>query len=383
MKEKYQYITTLMLACTCLLLTSCSSQDNTHQPKLVTVESHTATGSLFFSGIIQPLKTVVVTSPVEGTIIDIPFHYGDLVKTSQPIFTIASTKFQADYKAALMQYVKAKNEFNTSQSQLQEAEFLHKNQLISDDEFKMKQSNFYSAQLALIQNKDALASLLKQLNVKNVNLYALTIADIDKITQALHLQADAENLHIFAPADGIALLPAKSEEEHKKWRKGDAVKPGDVLTIIGDLHGLMIGIKVNELTVNKLHSGQKIKVTGIAFHDYSLEGEITAIDKQGESTGGAVPTFAVEITVPRLTTEQQNNIHVGMSAKVEITPDETPHLSVPITAVTEKNGIAYVKKWNEKMKKSVETPIKVGQTTEDAVIVLANLQAGDKVVAPY
>src|SRR3990167_786955 len=298
------YLLLALLSCIGFL-SGCSSQENT-KTHIMTVEAHAPTSSLFFSGIIQPIKTVVVTSPAEGTIIDTQFHYGDPVKPSQPLFTIASSKFQADYKSALMQYVKAKNEFNTSQSQLQEATFLHKNELISDDEFKTKQSNFYSSQLSLVQAKDSLASLLKQLDVKNVNLYTLTIADIDKINQALHLQADAENLHIFSPAEGVALLPAKGEDEHKKWRKGDAVKPGDVLTVIGDLHGLMIGIKVNELTINKLHLGQKIKVTGIAFHDRSLAGEITAIDKQGESSNGAVPTFSVEITVPHITPEEQN-----------------------------------------------------------------------------
>src|SRR3990167_9267620 len=145
----------------------------------------------------------------------------------------------------------------------------------------------------------------------------------------------------------------------------------------------MIGIKVNELTINKLHLGQKIKVTGIAFHDRSLAGEITAIDKQGESgSSGGVPTFSVEITVPHITVEEQSMIHVGMSAKVEISPEEASQLTVPIAAITEKNGVAYAKKWDDKSKTATEVSVKVGQTTEDAVVVLANLKAGDKIVVP-
>src|SRR5580700_10602584 len=118
-----------------------TSSEKTHK-NIIKAELKPIQTRYYYTGLIQPLKTVVVTSPAEGVIEDMAFHYGDKVNAKQPLFTINSDKFQTDYKNALMQYIKAKTEFNNSRSQLTEAEFLHKNELISDDDFKSKQTTF-------------------------------------------------------------------------------------------------------------------------------------------------------------------------------------------------------------------------------------------------
>lgn len=368
----------------CLLslsLLACSRQPHS-RPRTMTAESHPFSTTLFYSGVVEPLKTIVITSPAEGVVIDMPFQYGEQVKAGQLLFTLSSSKFLAEYKNTLMQYVKAKSDFNNSQTQLTEAKFLHNNQLISDDEFKTKQSNFYSNRLALLQEKDALTELLQQLDVKGANLYSLTIADIDKITQALHLDVNSESLRILSPAVGIILSPIKTEEENKKLLKGDTVKQGDVLAVVSDTNGMSIKIKVNELTINQLQIGQKVKVTGVAFPEYILAGEITRIDKQGESSNAGMPTFSVVVAVPTLSVAEQNDIHIGMSAKVEIDIENQPQVTVPITAVTEKNGAAYLQIYDPKKKVVREVPVKTGQTTADAVAILSKLKPGEQIVIP-
>ncbi len=132
--------------------------------------------------------------------------------------------------------------------------------------------------------------------------------------------------------------PAKMKKKIKKLIKGDAIKQGDVLAIIGDIEGISVQIKVNELTINQIKLGQPVKVTGIAFPDYILDGKITRIDKQGEASNGGLPTFSAEVVVPHLTEAEKKEIHVGMSAKVEINIEEDKQIMVPITAVKEKNG---------------------------------------------
>ena len=363
---------------------ACKEQPSVEGGHIVTITAQSLTNSLFYSGTIQPLKIVVIPSPADGVVIEMPFQYGEEVKSGQLLFMISSTKFLSDYKAALMQYIKAKSEFNTSQTQLAEADFLHKNQLISDDEYHTKKSNFYGSQLTLLQAKDALANLLQQLKVKEVNLYDLTITDIDKITQAMHLEkgSDNESLRIISPVAGVVLSAVKGEEENKKISKGDMVKQGDVLAIIGDLSGLSVRIKVNELTINQLKVGQKVKITGIAFPEDSLNGEIAEVDHQGESSGGGLPIFEVAIIVPHLTKAQQQLIHVGMSAKIEIGIEETSQITVPIAAVTEKEGIPYVNWYDEKNHQLKEIAVKTGKTTIDSVAILAGLKAGDKIVVP-
>src|SRR3990167_2057007 len=169
-----------------LYLQACSSEDVKGKQTIITAESHPIHSTLFYSGIIQPLKTLVIPSPADGVVIAMPFQYGEAVQAGQLIFTLSSNKFLTDYKAALTQYVKAKNDFNTSQSQLTEAKFLHKNLLISDDDFKMKQSNFYSNRLALLQAKDTLEGLANQAAIKDIDFDRLTSGDFDNSVRAMH-----------------------------------------------------------------------------------------------------------------------------------------------------------------------------------------------------
>lgn len=383
MKKKHLlYLLAILIFCW-LILKACSSPNELTKQQIITVKTEQPTNTLYFSGIIQPLKTLVVPSPTDGVVIDVLFQYGDMVKAGQRLFLIASTKFLTDYKSALMQYIKAKNDFNTSQMQLSEAAFLHKHELISDDDYKTKQASYYAAQLALAQAKDALENLLFQLNIKNIDLYKLTIADVDKITQALHLQKDSENLIILSPATGFILAANKNDDETKKIAKGEVVKQGDALAMIGDLDGLSVHIKVNELTINQLHLGQKIKVTGVAFPEDTLIGEISRIDKQGETTNGGLPVFPVTVVIPHLTEQQKKIIHIGMSAKVEVNIDEAMQIMVPVEAVFEKDGQFYVEFYDETTGKTKEIIVNTGKTTTDKVVILSGLKVGDKIVVAH
>lgn len=365
-----------------LMLAACSREPKIKNGHLETISPHASSSTLFYSGSIQPLRSLVLTSPVDGTVVEMPIQYGEAVEPGNLVFMLSSAKFLTDYKSALMAYIKAKSDFNTSKVQLSEGEFLHKNLLISDDDYKMKQANYYSNRLVLLQAKDALENLLQQMDIKDIDLYNLTIADIDKIDKAMHLQKKSENLRILAPASGVLLAPAKSDDDNKKIVKGDTVKQGDVLAVIGDMGGISVRIKVNELTVNQLKVGQKIKVTGIAFPDDVLEGNISRVDRQADSSNGGIPSFVVEVAIPALTKPQQNLIHVGMSAKVEINLSDEPRMMIPVKAIVEKNGSSYVKRYDKTARKIQEVLVHTGKSTPDSVAVLAGLKAGDSIVVP-
>lgn len=368
-----------LLICFMLSLSACSKSDTkVDSEKYITVQKESLTDSLFYSGNIQPLKTTVITSPADGIIVNMPFEYGDMVQANSELFEITSEKFLSDYKTAFMQYLKAKSDFDSASTQLSEGKFLHKNELISDDDFKSKESNFYAAQLALLQAKDALQIYLHDLNLKDVDFYKLTIADIDKITNAMHLKINAENLSILSPANGIMLGQLKGDE-NKKFNNGDAVKQGDVLAIIGDMTGLSVKVKVNEMTINQLQIGQAVTVTGLAFPDFVLHGKIASLDRQGEISGSDMPTFSIEVIVPTLTEAERKEIHVGMTAKVQIAMNSHPEIVIPITAVQEKDGQAFVKILRKHQ--LAEKMVTTGKTTQDSVTITSGLNVGDKILA--
>jgi len=379
--NKYFQFFCLMMVSLCLM--ACSRESSVNQSHIIIVKEKGFSNTLYYSGTIQPFKTVVVTCPVDGVIVDMPFQYGELVNTHQLLFKISSAKFLTDYKAALMQYIKAKSDFTNNKTLLSEATFLHKNQLISDDEFKMKQSTYYASQLTLLQAKDTLENLLHQLGINKLNPYQLTIADVGKITEEMHLKMNAEHLQITSPVKGMVLSASKNENENKKMMKGDAIKQGDTLALIGDMSGITVRIKVNELIVNQLKNGQTVKITGIAFPDEILQGEIIRIDRQGESSNGGFPTFNVEVSVLKLSESQQHIIHAGMSAKVEIDIKEGNQIMIPIATVSEKNGETRVEKINTATGKIESVAIRTGKTTVDSVVVLSGIKSGDRIVIPH
>ncbi|EKD55118.1 MAG: macrolide-specific efflux protein [uncultured bacterium] len=353
---------------------------------VITVASHPFSRTLYYSGVVQPLKTVVVTAFSDGVIENMAFHYGDVVKEGQLLFSISSEKFQTDYKVALMQYIKAKTDFVNNKSQMQESEFLHKNQLISDDDYKAKKINYYNAQLVMIEARDALDRMMKQIDLRGTNMYDLNIEDVDKISHVLHTEENTGRLHLLSPVSGVVLLPNKDDSadgELKNVMQGDQVKQGDVLAVIGDTSGLKIHINVSEFNINQLKMGQKVEVTGAAFPNFTLEGEITAIDRQGHSAQSGLPIFPVDVTVLHLSTAEQDVIHMGMSAKVAILIENGDQIIVPIQAVFQKNGQSYVKVEDKKTGAFRDVLVTTGQTTLDSVVIESKISAGENIVLPH
>lgn len=364
------------------LLVACSKESQKTSTTIYTATMEKVNHNLFYAGSIQPLQATVVQAKTEGVVVNMAKQYGESVKPGELLFVVSSTKFLGDYKTALLQYIKAKNEFHQSETQLNEANFLHKNQLISDDEFKLKQSSYYANQLGLIQAKDALKIFMTQMNVSEETLFNLTIADIDKVKEAMHLTNHSENLNIVAPIGGVLLAPYKSDDENKKIRQGETCKEGDVLAIIGDMSGIAIRIKVNEFAINQLALGQRVKITGVAFPEEVLFGNIRHIDHQGEGVVSGQPTFSVDVEVRNLSQKQRRLIHVGMTANVEIELTTEKQLMIPIKAIQENKGIASVNVYDKKTKRAVATAIKTGKSNLNRVVVVSGLKEGDQLVLP-
>lgn len=372
-----------LLLCSCFIfLFGCGKETKQNTNNLYTVTLSNVNHNLFYSGSIQPLKATVVQSKTEGVIVGMAKQYGETVKKNELLFVVSSSKFLSDYKTALLQYIKAKNEFHQSDTQLNEATFLHKNELISDDEFKLKQSAYYANQLALLQAKDALKIFMNQMNVSEDKLFNLTIADVEKVKEAMHLTNHSENLNIMSPLDGVLLAPYKSEDENKKIRQGESCKEGDVLAVIGDMSGISIRIKVNEFAINQLALGQRVKITGVAFPEDVLTGSISHIDHQGEGVMSGQPTFSVDIEVKQLTARQRKLIHVGMTANVEIELGKEKQLMIPTSAITENKGTATVNRYDKVSKRVQEAVIKTGKSNLNQVVVLSGLKEGDQLVMP-
>lgn len=366
-----------------LFLVACSRDPKLPNADIITVKSDVFTNTLYFNGVIEPMNVTVLTSPMDGAVVDLGFQYGDVVKQGQPLFYISSSKFITDYKVALLEYVKAKNDFDQSKTQMNESAFLHKNLLISDDDYAAKKSAYFSSQLSFMQAKDALASFLTQMNIKDINPYQLSIADIDKIKQAMQYQSADNRIMLPASTSGVILSPVKSDGEHgQKLEKGDAVKQGDTLAMIGNMQGVSVKFKVNEMTINQIKPGQPVSMTGVAFPDEVLQGKVSQVDQQASQGSGESPSFDVEVTAP-LNTHEQQLIHPGMSANVSMTLVEPTRIHIPIQAIIETNGQTTVTIIDEHTHALKTVNVLTGKTTPTEVEILSGLNGGERLVVPH
>jgi len=90
-----------LLLLLCLLLTACGKKTpaSNHANELL-IQPMNNNSDLYFSGTIKPIEIINVPSPIDGTVEQIFFHYGQKVKRDDPLLIIKSSKLTQDYQEA-------------------------------------------------------------------------------------------------------------------------------------------------------------------------------------------------------------------------------------------------------------------------------------------
>jgi hypothetical protein len=104
---------------------------------------------------------------------------------------------------------------------------------------------------------------------------------------------------------------------------------------------------------------------------------------QGGGGGeGGLGNFLVQVQVPNVPPEQQQVIHVGMSANIEFDIPQESEIYLPIKAVHQVNGKRYVTVIDASGKKR-EAPVMTGKTTLTEVAIISGIKQGDRIVVPH
>ena len=395
-----QFITAVSFI-TLLLLSACnegSSSNSKAQARGDTsttlqtfvAERKPTTRHLYFQGVVTPISVTPVTSPLEGLIAKKLFNYGDPIKKNDTMFHIKSDAFEKEYQNTLSEFLKAQENYTTNDEKAQSSEELWQAGLIPRNDYNAQINAAADASLSLKLAKQKLTNLLKSGGVLDEQatkhlaskLQSLSITDVNAVNRALNI--DVSLIKIHAPLSGIALMPAQQDRQGNGRHDaavGNNVKPQEALALVGDMSGIKINIKVNEVDINHLKVGQIATITGSAFPDVTLHGKISALNTQANDEGsGSLPTFPVTITVATLDDKQQQQIHVGMSAQVQITLQSAPQITVPISAVTLINGQKTVVLYDPVSSKTKIIKVKTGKTDKESVIILEGLKEGDTIV---
>ena len=247
--------------------------------------------------------------------------------------------------------------------------------IVPRNEFESTQSSFNHSNVAFLQSTYKLNSIMKAAQIDADNITSLDISNIKEIDRVLKVRHNC--IKITAMDSGVALAPPSDDSE--EFGVGTRIKAGEPLVMIGDMSGLSLSISVTEIDVREVQMGQKAIITGVAFPEIKLVGEVTHVDAQAMSSHrSGMPLFPVKIQVKNLTDKQREIIKVGMSAKIKLNITLPGILEVPISAVFKKGEQIAVYKYVDN--KKVETIVRTGRTSISSVEILEGLNEGDQIV---
>lgn len=299
--------------------------------------------TLFFTGIIQPLKESTLTVPMDAVIETMPHPYGQMVTKGDVIVTLNSTELQKQYNDTFTDYLKAKDNFTVTHAKFIGTQNLWDNGLLAKNNYLSEKSSLDTARITLMQATRKLSDMLDKMDEhENIDLSTLSIAEFDKVKAALTKQHNL--IRLKAPATGLLLYPPKSNDDKAtRLSVGSSVKSGQLFALIGDLTGISIEIDVPEIDIDKIHTGMKAYITGIALGKEKLQGKVERVNAQASSNAGsAFPSFNALIEVTNMTQKQRSYIRVGMSATIELIAEGDNQLVIPIAALKQQKGKSIV-----------------------------------------
>lgn len=360
----------------------CACRPTEHEVATVTVQRSVIDTNPIYSGHIQALRTIDVTAPYDGTLEQLKVQMGQTVRAQQPLLAMRSEAYVKDIQQALLDFLKAKDDYHNQSQKYLGAQQLWQHGLISANDYHSQRSDLASSYAVLLQQQSKLEAYWP-----HQSRFRWSLEDRTQLSQLFSEASPILSLH--APIDGIVLSPSKTSSHNETPSGllptvGSALKQGDSLLTIADVSGYVVDIRVSQMQVNALSLGQKATITGDAF-DESLAGYISQIGLQANADPNAgddsAPTYVVEIRIPSTPRLMQQPIRLGMSAKVTLLSQVKASLTIPLSAVGFLNQQPVVMR---KVDHRIHiTPIKTGKTSVDRVQVLAGLSEGDTILATY
>jgi HlyD family secretion protein len=399
------------------------------------VSTTTISKTLYYSGTIKPIENVPVISPTSGVVDKLNFNYGQIVKKGRLLVHIKSDKLldslrsaQVAYLNALQAFIKVKDWGNSNdvinarngvlrakrtlnQAKItfeQNKTLYHKYGIISLETLNQSQAAYADATAADAQTDRTLVDVLKRGTGDHFTVVELQLNNAEEKYDSLKKQVRQRN--IYAPAAGIVLAPSYDNTSggnsssgssssssssssstggttSGKLAVGQTLQYQEVLMNIGNLQGLKLDFQVPEVNINAIKAGEKAIVTGSAFPGIILTGKVQSVGAQAASGGGSLPTFPVNVIVPKISKAGRHLIRSGMDAKIAITIyKKSKKLAVPVQAVHQKTKdkkvTQYVVVYNPKTEKTKEQTVTTGKLTVKYVEILSGLKKGELVVVP-
>jgi membrane fusion protein, multidrug efflux system len=291
--------------------------------EVVAVEAGSIARSVTVSGVVEPIRTVGVTSQVVGTLLTVLAEEGDVVRRGQPLARVDDREIRAQLDAA-----EAAHQVSTAA--YERARQLRERRVITLPEYERERTAESAARAQLDQIRTRLA---------------YTVID--------------------APVDGVVT--------EKRVEAGDLVGPQSRLFTVADIATLVVRVGVSELDVVQIAVGDSALVMLDAFPGRTFPARVRRIFPTADPTTRLVP---VEVA---LSGPQATAIRPGFLARVTFAVGAHHNvLLVPAAALVGSGGTpsVFVLENGTAVRRTVTT----GLTSEGRVQIVAGLVAGDRVV---
>lgn len=384
-------------------------------PAIATIGWHTVATAAVRTGIpllgnIEPLEIRNLTAPFRGRIAEKRFEYGELVTKDQLLARLDPTDIEVEARnaeAALFRanaelkrletwakgpevaraeraLLKARLNFESNERNLREMDQLSKLGIIAQSSLESARQQFET------QKADFRAAEEELENVRStVTPERITSARYDVENIRLRhddLRAKLARTEIRAPFSGIVILPntrpaaGRSGGSDGFYEQGMTINQSDILLAIGNLEGVAVKTRADEVDIARIRHSQPVLISGDAFSGLKLAGTIAYVSSQAVATSGR-PYFELIARTGRLTDAELNAVRLGMSARVDITVyEKTAAVVVPVAAVRRSGGSALVFRRDAKGS-PVPVPVTTGVVLPDAVEIRSGLALGDVIAA--
>ena len=380
-----------------------------HEPRLVTVEPQRLVSTITVPGEIRPRGEVSVNSPMSGQVGAVHVKRGQSVRQGAPLLDLDVTQVQIQGRRAQAAYLtakarvddfadwpasvevsrtrravaKARIALEAANTKVEETSFLVERGLVPSASGDAAERERQTRRLDLETAEQDLEAILarghESREVARLELQNAR-AELEQIEWAL------ENATIVAPVAGVVVsLREESSPGGQTLSPGASIQAGEHLLTIGDMRGVTVTGRVDEVDVGRVRAGHAVRVSGPAFADIMLEGSVAHVSSQAlpSHTQQGLPSFEIAAVVETLDKRARGAVRLGMSAEMQIdvyTNEQA--LLVPFAAVTLTDGEPRVRVWDEASRAERSIGVTAGITTSDAVEILAGLRPGDRVVTP-
>lgn len=350
-----------------LLMNSCGNK-----PVLVQPEQKPLMEAVYASGFVRAQQEYEVFAEGEGYVVDKLVNDGDSVRRGDALYVLSSTQSGARYQIAKQNYELAAKNLDENSALLSEL-----NSMVQSAQSKMwfDSTNYVRYKNLLQQNVGTRVEFdrMKLAYENSANEYKLYKSRYEKTLGDLQVVRNNAQQQLVIASDDSGKNVVKSLLDGKVFftrkEKGELVRRGESLAMIGSTASFHIELSVDELDINKLQIGQWVLVKADAFPDKVFHASVSKIYP-------LVDTRQQSLRVDAILTESIPGNFSGLALEANIVIQQKEKaLIIPKAALIEGDSV-----WVEQDGEVVKRAVKKGIVTLDEVEIVSGIDSATNIV---